>query len=330
MKQGLPQINKCKVVILSITYNQSQYIEDTLNGFVTQQTDFPFICCVFDDASTDGEQDVLKQWIDNHCNSEKVEIYNHPLAIILMAPDKNNSNCIYAIHLHKVNLFGKPEKQELINYWKQFGEYIAICEGDDYWIDSLKLQKQVDFLDKNIDYGLVRTNINQYIQKEDQIIEDFFSNGNWTRIKDTFYDYIIHGWYAAPCSWLYRAIYIEKYKKLQQKLQNENCFTGDILILLCIAENSKIKYFPESTAMYRILDKSASHFNSFERAWSFFIKNKNTRTFFAKNESWSFRLKYLCIASYEHLIFILRHKKVNFLFKWVIEVCRDFKKLFHL
>ena len=43
MKQGLPQINKCKVVILSITYNQSQYIEDTLNGFVTQQTDFPFI-----------------------------------------------------------------------------------------------------------------------------------------------------------------------------------------------------------------------------------------------------------------------------------------------
>ena len=77
MKQGLPQVDNYKVVVLSITYNQSKYIEDTLNGFAMQRTDFPFLCCVFDDASTDGEQDVLKRWIDNHCNPEEVEIYDH-------------------------------------------------------------------------------------------------------------------------------------------------------------------------------------------------------------------------------------------------------------
>ena len=149
MKQGLPQVDNYKVVVLSITYNQSMYIEDTLNGFAMQRTNFPFLCCVFDDASTDGEQDVLKRWIDNHCNPDEVEIYDHPLAIVLMAPDKDNPNCMYAIHLQKVNTWGKPEKRNLLNYWRQFGEFIALCEGDDYWIDSLKLQEQVNFLENN-------------------------------------------------------------------------------------------------------------------------------------------------------------------------------------
>lgn len=149
MKQGLPQVDKHKVVVLTITYNQSKYIEDTLNSFAMQQTDFPFLCCVFDDASTDGEQEVLKQWVENHCNSEEVEVYDHPLTMILKAPDKNNPNCIYVIHLQKINTWGKPEKRDLLDYWIQFGEYQALCEGDDYWIDSMKLQKQVDILDSN-------------------------------------------------------------------------------------------------------------------------------------------------------------------------------------
>ena len=149
IEQGLPQVDKHKVVVLTITYNHSKYIEDTLKGFAMQQTEFPFLCCVFDDASTDGEQEVLKKWIENHCNSNEIEVYDHPLTIILKAPDKNNPNCIYVIHLQKVNTWGKPEKRDLIDYWKQFGEYIALCEGDDYWIDPLKLQKQVDFMDAN-------------------------------------------------------------------------------------------------------------------------------------------------------------------------------------
>lgn len=58
---GLPQIDTHKVVVLSITYNHSKYIEDTLKGIAMQQTEFPFFFCVFDDASTDGEQEILRQ-----------------------------------------------------------------------------------------------------------------------------------------------------------------------------------------------------------------------------------------------------------------------------
>lgn len=149
IKQGLPNVKKHKVVVLSITYNHAKYIEETLKGFAMQQTDFPFLCCVFDDASTDGEQEVLKKWVENHCNANDIEVYDHPLTTILKAPDKTNTNCIYVIHLQKVNTWGKPEKVELLDYWRKKGEYIAFCEGDDYWIDSLKLQKQVDVLDTN-------------------------------------------------------------------------------------------------------------------------------------------------------------------------------------
>ena len=244
MKQGLPQVYKYKVVILSITYNQSQYIEDTLNGFVMQRTDFPFICCVFDDASTDGEQDVLRQWIDNHCYSENVEIYNHPLATILMAPDKNNPNCIYAIHLHKVNLFGKPEKQELINYWNQFGEYIAMCEGDDYWIDPYKLQKQVDFLEKNPDYVMCCSDA-KIITKKKEL--------NWCRYKINreipIKDIILGGGlYVQTVSLLYnRSLisandYPEKAKK---------CHVGDYPLQIFAALKGKIYWFAEKQVVYR-------------------------------------------------------------------------------
>ncbi|MDY5024535.1 MAG: hypothetical protein SPF00_05440 [Candidatus Egerieousia sp.] len=143
-----------KVMVQCCTYNQSQYIEDTLKGFAIQQTDFPFVCCVFDDASTDGEQEVLKRWIDNHCNPNDVEVYDHPLAIILIASEKSNPYCIYAMHLQKVNTWGKPEKQEMISHWEKRCEYIAICEGDDYWIDPLKLQKQYDLLESDTTISL--------------------------------------------------------------------------------------------------------------------------------------------------------------------------------
>ena len=181
-----------KVMVQCCTYNQSQYIEDALKGFAMQQTNFPFICCVFDDASTDGEQEVLKSWINSHCDLEHVEVYDHPLTMIHMAPDKNNSNCIYAIHLQKVNTWGNPEKREMIAYWEKQCEYIAICEGDDYWTDPLKLQKQVDFLDVNPEYSFTAhrcmvfdetlnkwseyNDVSDYKKKSDGIVIDFKYN----------------------------------------------------------------------------------------------------------------------------------------------------------
>lgn len=246
MKEGLPRVDIHKVVVLSITYNHSQYIEETLRGFAMQQTDFPFLCCVFDDASTDGEQDILRHWIDEHCNHDEVEVYDHPLTIILKASDKDNPNCIYAFHLMKVNTWGKPERSEIINHWQQLGNYVAMCEGDDYWTDPLKLQKQVDFLEANPDYVVCSHHFDLY----DESTKTF--KPDWFKHIEVDFEYNLasfvtrEAWMTQPLTVLYRgeACNQSEYKQYKN--------TKDVTLfyhLLCQGKGMLLK---DNMGIYRI------------------------------------------------------------------------------
>lgn len=119
-----------KVVIKCFTYNQENYIEDALKGFVRQKTNFPFCAVVVDDCSTDGTADIIKHY------------------------ERQYPEIIKGIYLPE-NMFKKPlEKSKYILPWQNKAQYLAYCEGDDYWIDDNKLQWQVDFLDNHSDYFL--------------------------------------------------------------------------------------------------------------------------------------------------------------------------------
>lgn len=181
MIQGFPTPSKYKVMVRCNTYNQSKYIEGALRSFSMQKTNFTYLTYIMDDASKDGEQVILREWINEHCNPEDVSEYDNDLVTLLMAKDKDNENCIYAIHLLKKNLYCKPEKREIYYYWQKQCQYEARCEGDDYWIDPLKLQKQVDILDSNqdlslcfhsykIDYTDGNTEIKHYYQESRDVI----------------------------------------------------------------------------------------------------------------------------------------------------------------
>lgn len=246
MKQGLPQVAEHKVVVLSITYNQAEYIEDTLKGFVAQHTDFPFLCCVFDDASTDGEKDVLRHWIHSHCNAEEVEEYDHPLTSILMGADKVNPNCIYVFHLLKVNSYGKPGKAELLNYWRNHGKYVAMCEGDDYWTDPLKLQKQVDFLEAHPDFSMCAHRFHILEQGTQQLREDW--NG---RYKDGLVFDMEHfltrtTWVTQPLTLLYRraAIDWDEYSRYKN--------SKDVTLMYNLLKRGKGLLMPELMGVYRV------------------------------------------------------------------------------
>lgn len=252
IKEGLPQVDKQKVVVLTITYNHSLYIEDALKGFAMQQTDFPFLCCVFDDASTDGEQDVLKKWVENHCNANDIEVYDLPLAAILKAPDKTNTNCIYVIYLQKVNTWGKPEKGELLDFWHNKGEYIALCEGDDCWIDPLKLQKQVDFLDANEEYVLSHTNhdINNQSKHIVRKISRNLKTGNVLNLL------LNRSYRVSTCTSVYRT---DAYNKIPKLWKSQNFKMGDLPLWIELAQIGGFHYLKDVTAVYRVLDNSASH-----------------------------------------------------------------------
>lgn len=113
------------VSIVCNAYNHEKYIAQTLEGFIMQVTDFPFEILVHDDASTDNTANIIREY---------EEKYPH-----LIKPVYQTENQ-YSKKLSVSREFQYPRVQ---------GKYIAFCEGDDYWTDSAKLQKQVDALEKH-------------------------------------------------------------------------------------------------------------------------------------------------------------------------------------
>lgn len=119
--------NSPKVSIITISYNQEDYIEAALDSFVSQKVNFPFEIIVADDASKDKTQTIIKRF-----EKEYPHLFNNIL--------------------RKKNVGAQLNFKEAILSAR--GEYIALCEGDDFWTDTTKLQRQVDFLDGNKDYAL--------------------------------------------------------------------------------------------------------------------------------------------------------------------------------
>ena len=118
------------VSICCATYNHEKFIRDAIEGFLMQKTNFPFEILVHDDASTDNTQDIIREY------------------------EKRYSNLIFPIY-QKENQYSRGIKvSHSFQYPRARGKYIALCEGDDYWTDPYKLQKQVDFMGRNPGYSL--------------------------------------------------------------------------------------------------------------------------------------------------------------------------------
>lgn len=147
------------VIVKCMTFNHRAYIGDAMNGFCMQNTNFPYLCIVMDDCSTDGEQEVIKKYIAKHFHSiadEETDDY-----VLNLCRHKTNDNCYFAVFYLKYNHYLIGKKHDKISYyskWQDKCKYIAFCEGDDYWIDPTKLQLQADFMENNKDYVLCGCN----------------------------------------------------------------------------------------------------------------------------------------------------------------------------
>lgn len=166
--------NNYLVRVNCMTYNQSAYITDTMNGFVMQQTSFPFVCTIVDDASTDGEQEVIRNFVEGNFDLqdsvayEKDTDYGH----VSFVRHKTNRECYFAIVYLNENHYRKKSKLPYLTEWMDT-KYVANCEGDDYWTDPLKLQKQVDFLEEHEDYSLCCHRYKIYNQNDGSWDDDY-------------------------------------------------------------------------------------------------------------------------------------------------------------
>ncbi len=157
-----------KVSCHVITYNQKNYIAQCIDGILMQQVNFPIEIIIGDDRSTDGTREILLQYANDF-------------------PE------IIKLNLREVRGEGIPGKENFVSTLELcHGEYISLCDGDDYWTDPLKLQKQVDFLENNPEFILhggnainifENSNLNEELLLKNNIdslyvMDDFFSNNN--------------------------------------------------------------------------------------------------------------------------------------------------------
>lgn len=144
---------KFKVCCRCFTFNQAKYITDAMNGFTMQQTSFPYVCTIVDDASTDGEQDVIRKYVEDNFDFSEGSVAFHKetdYAHITYAQHKTNKNCFFAVLYLKENHYSQRKpKMGYLSEWRDMCEYEALCEGDDWWISAEKLQKQYDILENH-------------------------------------------------------------------------------------------------------------------------------------------------------------------------------------
>lgn len=134
--------NRIKIGVCIVTYNQEQYIAQAIESVLSQETDFSYKIYIGDDFSTDDTLKICSKFRDKF--PDKIHLISNKENLGLV---KNTINVFKLIQADKV-------------------DFIAMLDGDDFWIDNSKLQKQVEFLEKNEDYGLVYTYATSYINNK--------------------------------------------------------------------------------------------------------------------------------------------------------------------
>lgn len=166
-----------KVCVQCYTYNQAPLIVDAMNGFVMQKTDFPFVAGIVDDASTDNTAQIISCFLERNFDTEDTTFSfreEMKYGTVLFARHKTNLNCFFAVLFLKENHYSKNKsKLPYLSRWRDDAEYVAPCEGDDYWTDPMKLQTQVDYLDDHKEYSLCCHRYRIYNQNSDSWQDDY-------------------------------------------------------------------------------------------------------------------------------------------------------------
>jgi glycosyltransferase involved in cell wall biosynthesis len=232
--------NNTIVSICNITYNHESYIAEAIDSFLMQETDFPFEVLISEDCSTDNTASIIREY------------------------EKKYPNIIKPIY-HKENQYSKGIKMNpTFNFPRAKGKYIALCEGDDYWTDPLKLQKQVDFLEVNSEYIITYHEVRKINESNEFII--YSSSVNYDVDQD---DLKTGEKYIQTCTVVFRNV------PLQYTGGLKKAFAGDIVLWHLLSFLGKSKYIENiDYAVYREHQNGAySGLNELEK----FLKIRSTR-----------------------------------------------------
>lgn len=211
-----------KVSVCMITYNHELYIKDAIEGVLMQKVNFEIELIIANDHSTDNTHVLISKLIDSHPKGHLIRYINHPENLGMMP------NFIFALKQCK-------------------GNYIALCEGDDYWTDPLKLKKQIVFLENNRDYNICFHNVKLLNQVNGKLEDDYLTIDSYetTSIKELCQNNYIH----TP------SVVIRNNFALPNWFTNLSI--GDWPLYMIVVSDKKIKKLLETMAVYRIHSDSS-------------------------------------------------------------------------
>ena len=210
-----------KVSVICVTYNHAGFIRQALDGFVMQKTDFPFEVLIHDDASTDGTADIIREYAKKYPD-------------IIKPVFQTENQWARGLDISKE-----------YNWPRIRGQYVAVCDGDDYWTDASKLQKQADFLDAHPDYTICFHPVSVFWDNGEQ--PDSIFPGK-RKLKDISLDKLSKQNFIPNLSVMYRwqPNGLDVIKEWP-----EHIYPGDWFLHLLHAKYGKIGYLPDVMARYR-------------------------------------------------------------------------------
>lgn len=229
-------MQKPLVSVLMTTFHHAPYIRQAVESILQQECDFPYELILRDDASTDSTPEICRQLAAEH-------------------PDK-------------VRFLSSPKNEGWRkNYRHTFdaaqGEYVAYCDGDDWWTDNLKLQMQVDLMRKNPSCGMCYTRSMDYYQDTHEEKPD-------PEIQYTDFDRLAQRLTSIPnCTTLAKRELVQAYYEEVHPENHPEWMTDDAPMWLWFAAKSEIKFLPKITATHRKLSESVSHKQDFHRRLTF-------------------------------------------------------------
>ena len=248
--------NSFLVCVRCFTFNHAPYIKDAMDGFCMQETSFPFVCVIVDDASIDGEPNIIRTYMGQHFNIDDKNVVRNVETddyVMTFAQHKVNENCFFAVYYLKYNHYSiKKDKFPYFAEYHDNAKYTALCEGDDYWIDPCKLQKQVSFLEDNPDYLMCYGRCFHYYQNTNKL-----STRKFGGYSVTFEEFLKGNTVPTPTT-LFRVDAINNYTRLFGE-DEKKWAMGDYPKWIYFAHEGKIFFSQDVYAVYRVLANSASH-----------------------------------------------------------------------
>jgi glycosyltransferase involved in cell wall biosynthesis len=209
-----------KVTVMIITYNHAKYLAEAIESVLAQETEFPFAIHVVDDCSTDGAQDIIRDYAARF-----------PGVVKPMINAKNIGGKVTQKNFHQ-------------GFAKLDGDYVCILEGDDYWISPYRLQKHVEFLEANPDYvACANHTVKVY---EDGSQEPHLLQPPLPKETHDIHDLIMISSFFHASSLTFRNVFRGKAPKYLA-----SPLSCDIFVAIAHAQFGKIRFFPEAWNVYR-------------------------------------------------------------------------------